>query len=229
MTQLDAWDAALADAKHVFDKLAQQGIVLKMVNMGGGFPTKYLKDIPTAQAYGQAIFARAVQAFRQPACPRRSSNPAAAWSVMPASSSRKSCSISKKSDNDAVRWVFLDIGKFGGLAETMDEAIRYPIRTARDGDEMEPCVLAGPTCDSADVLYEKDAVSAAGFADHRRRGADRGDGRLHDHLFLGRLQRLRAAPILRDLTVRRMAGEVAHKGGAGLFPRPDTRTPPFLT
>ena len=37
----------------------------------------------------------------------------------------------------------------------MDEAIRYPIRTARDADEMEPCVLAGPTCDSADVLYEK--------------------------------------------------------------------------
>jgi ornithine decarboxylase len=37
----------------------------------------------------------------------------------------------------------------------MDEAIRYPIRTERDGDEMSPCVLAGPTCDSADVLYEK--------------------------------------------------------------------------
>ena len=37
--------------------------------------------------------------------------------------------ISKKSDNDNHRWVFLDIGKFGGLAETMDEAIRYPIRT----------------------------------------------------------------------------------------------------
>ena len=63
--------------------------------------------------------------------------------------------VSKKSDNDAHRWVFLDIGKFGGLAETMDEAIRYPIRTARDGDAMEPCVIAGPTCDSADVLYEK--------------------------------------------------------------------------
>ena len=45
--------------------------------------------------------------------------------------------ISKKADNDNVRWVFLDIGKFGGLAETMDEAIRYPISTAarrrRDG------------------------------------------------------------------------------------------------
>jgi ornithine decarboxylase len=54
-----------------------------------------------------------------------------------------------------VRWVYLDIGKFGGLAETMDEAIRYPIVTPHDGGEVAPCVLAGPTCDSADVLYEK--------------------------------------------------------------------------
>ncbi|MDQ2704684.1 MAG: ornithine decarboxylase, partial [Pseudomonadota bacterium] len=63
--------------------------------------------------------------------------------------------ISKKADNDNVRWVFLDIGKFGGLAETMDEAIRYPISTRHGGAETAPCVLAGPTCDSADVMYEK--------------------------------------------------------------------------
>ena len=63
--------------------------------------------------------------------------------------------ISKKAANDNVRWVFLDIGKFGGLAETMDEAIRYPIRTEKDADTMAPCIIAGPTCDSADVLYEK--------------------------------------------------------------------------
>jgi ornithine decarboxylase len=64
--------------------------------------------------------------------------------------------VSKKSEEDDVRWVYLDIGKFGGLAETMDESIRYPIRTARDGDAMSACVLAGPTCDSADVMYEKE-------------------------------------------------------------------------
>ena len=55
-----------------------------------------------------------------------------------------------------MKWVYLDIGKFNGLAETMDEMIRYPIRTEFDGDEVEACVLAGPTCDSVDVLYEKD-------------------------------------------------------------------------
>jgi ornithine decarboxylase len=50
--------------------------------------------------------------------------------------------------------VYLDIGKFGGLAETMDEAIQYPISTPRKG-KLERVILAGPTCDSADVLYEK--------------------------------------------------------------------------
>jgi ornithine decarboxylase len=64
--------------------------------------------------------------------------------------------VSKKSEADPVRWVYLDIGKFGGLAETIDESIRYPIRTARDGGKVAPCILAGPTCDSVDVLYEKE-------------------------------------------------------------------------
>ena len=64
--------------------------------------------------------------------------------------------ISKKSEAAGEpRWVYLDIGKFGGLAETMDEAIRYPIRTTHDRDAKAQCIVAGPTCDSVDVLYEK--------------------------------------------------------------------------
>src|SRR5207248_10873525 len=63
--------------------------------------------------------------------------------------------ISTTSARDALRWVYLVIGRFGGLAETMGESIRYPIRTPHDGDPVAPCVLAGPTCDSADVLYER--------------------------------------------------------------------------
>ena len=62
--------------------------------------------------------------------------------------------VSRKSDDDLHRWVYLDIGKFSGLAETIDEAIRYQFITPRDGDEVGACVLAGPSCDSADVLYE---------------------------------------------------------------------------
>jgi ornithine decarboxylase len=154
MTKVDAWDSALGDAKRVFAQLAKQGIELKMVNMGGGFPTKYLKDIPTSEAYGRAIVAALRKHFGNH-MPETIIEPGRGMVGNAGVIKTEVVLISKKSDNDAHRWVFLDIGKFGGLAETMDEAIRYPIRSERDADEMEACVIAGPTCDSADVLYEK--------------------------------------------------------------------------
>jgi ornithine decarboxylase len=153
-TDLGAWDKALADAKFVFSTLADEGILLRMVNMGGGFPTRYLKDVPTAQAYGQAIFGSLSRHFGN-RLPETIIEPGRGMVGNAGVIKSEVVLISKKADNDNVRWVFLDIGKFGGLAETMDEAIRYPIVTPRDGDTLEPCVLAGPTCDSADVLYEK--------------------------------------------------------------------------
>ncbi len=69
--------------------------------------------------------------------------------------------ISKKADNDNVRWVFLDIGKFGGLAETMDEAIRYPIVTARDGDGSRALRGRRPDLRFGRRDVREDAVSAA--------------------------------------------------------------------
>ncbi|ALN72528.1 MULTISPECIES: ornithine/lysine decarboxylase [unclassified Aureimonas] len=149
-----AWDGALADAAFVFNTLAERGITLTLVNMGGGFPTRYLKDVPSAQAYGRAIFASLCRHFGN-RLPETIIEPGRGMVGDAGVIKAEVVLVSKKSVEDANRWVFLDIGKFGGLAETMDEAIRYPIVTARDEDRKEPCVLAGPTCDSADVLYEK--------------------------------------------------------------------------
>jgi ornithine decarboxylase len=153
-TNLEAWDKALGDAKAVFGTLANEGIVLGMVNMGGGFPTRYLKDVPTAQAYGEAIFGALSKHFGNQ-IPETIIEPGRGMVGNAGVIKSEVVLISRKADNDNQRWVFLDIGKFGGLAETMDEAIRYPITTPHDGGAMEPCVIAGPTCDSADVLYEK--------------------------------------------------------------------------
>jgi len=47
----------------------------------------------------------------------------------------------------------LDIGKFSGLIETLDESIKYPIYIEKSGTVSE-VILAGPTCDSQDILYE---------------------------------------------------------------------------
>ncbi|MDZ5698476.1 type III PLP-dependent enzyme [Chelativorans sp. M5D2P16] len=153
-TDLSAWDRALSDARAVFGALAEEGIVLKMVNMGGGFPTRYLRDVPEAQAYGQAIFSALRKHFGN-RLPETIIEPGRGMVGNAGVIKSEIVLISRKSNDDEVRWVYLDIGKFGGLAETMDEAIRYPLVTRHDGSETAPCVLAGPTCDSADVLYEK--------------------------------------------------------------------------
>ncbi|MCL8381247.1 MULTISPECIES: type III PLP-dependent enzyme [Xanthobacter] len=152
-----AWDGALASAAAIFRACAERGISLSMVNLGGGFPTRYLQDVPGAISYGEAIFASLRRHFGN-AIPETIMEPGRGMVGNAGLIETEVVLISKKSEQDAMRWVYLDIGKFGGLAETMDEAIRYPLRTPRDGDDTAPCVLAGPTCDSADVMYEKTPV-----------------------------------------------------------------------
>jgi ornithine decarboxylase len=150
-----AWDRALASAAQVFRALAERGIHLSMVNLGGGFPTRYLKDIPTVRTYGGAIFEALRRHFGN-RIPETIIEPGRGMVGDAGLIKAEVVLISRKSDSDPVRWVYLDIGKFGGLAETMDEAIRYPIKTDHDGGRTAPCIVAGPTCDSADVLYERD-------------------------------------------------------------------------
>lgn len=154
---VEAWDGALASASAIFNECALRGFSLSLVNLGGGFPTRYLQDVPAAEAYGEAIF-RALSRHFGNSIPQTIIEPGRGMVGNAGLIEAEVVLISKKSDADTMRWVYLDIGKFGGLAETMDESIRYPIRTPRDGDATEPCVLAGPTCDSADVMYEKEPV-----------------------------------------------------------------------
>jgi ornithine decarboxylase len=149
-----AWDEALKSAAAVFRACADRGINLSMVNLGGGFPTKYLRDVPAVESYGRSIF-RALRKHFGNRIPETIIEPGRGMVGNAGLIEAEVVLVSNKSEHDHVRWVYLDIGKFGGLAETMDESIRYPIRTPHDGDEVGPCVLAGPTCDSADVLYEK--------------------------------------------------------------------------
>ncbi|HYD29305.1 MAG TPA: type III PLP-dependent enzyme [Azospirillaceae bacterium] len=153
---LTQWDKALGQVAQLFHDLEAEGIDLCMVNLGGGFPTRYRSDVPDSQAYGQAIF-DAIRLHFGNRIPETIIEPGRGMVGNAGVIESEVVLISRKSATDERCWVYLDIGKFGGLAETMDEAIQYPIET--DYDEMDPeverVILAGPTCDSADVLYEK--------------------------------------------------------------------------
>jgi len=150
-----AWDAALKATAEVFRTLSDRGIQLRMVNLGGGFPAKYLKKVPLVKQYGRAISTALRKHFGN-RIPETIIEPGRGMVGDAGVIKAEVVLISKKSATEGEpRWVYLDIGKFGGLAETMDEAIRYPIRTTHDRDAKAPCIIAGPTCDSVDVLYEK--------------------------------------------------------------------------
>ena len=147
------WDAAVAQAAWLFRECEQAGVQLSMLNMGGGFPTRYRKTVPGMSSYGAAIDESLSRHFGN-RIPDIIVEPGRQMVGSAGVIQTEVVLISKKADTDTKRWVYLDIGKFGGLAETMDEAIQYPIVSTRDG-AVAPVVLAGPTCDSADILYEK--------------------------------------------------------------------------
>jgi len=150
------WRDTLDQVAAVWAGARAAGHDLSLINIGGGFPAFYGENVDAPTEYAarvmQLVRARFGEVERIMAEPGRG---------LVAEAGVIACEVmlvSRKSDRDMHRWVYLDIGKFSGLAETIDEAIRYQFVTPRDGDAMGPCIMAGPSCDSADVLYEKRPV-----------------------------------------------------------------------
>ena len=150
------WRDTLDQVAAVWRDAQAAGYGLSLINIGGGFPATYEYEVEAPNAYAVQVmdmvnerFADATYVMAEPGRGMVAEAGVIAAEVM---------LVSRKSDDDLHRWVYLDIGKFSGLAETMDEAIRYSFVTDRDHEDMAPCIVAGPSCDSADVLYEKRPV-----------------------------------------------------------------------
>lgn len=149
-----AWDDTLEIVAGIAARIGEHGHVLDFLNLGGGYPGTYVQAAPAIEAYGAAVRTALAKWFPE-GTPELMIEPGR-YMVADAGVLRSEVVlVSRRSPDDEVRWVYLDCGKFHGLAETMDEAIRYRLRTPHDGTPTGPVALAGPTCDSADVLYEK--------------------------------------------------------------------------
>ena len=150
---IGAWDGAIAKVKVIFERLKEEdGIVLKMINMGGGFPANYLTKTNTLQTYAEEI-TRFLQEDFGDDLPEIILEPGRSLIANAGVLVSEVVLVSRKSHTALERWIFTDVGKFSGLVETMDEAIKFPIWTEKRG-ELEEAVIAGPTCDSADIMYE---------------------------------------------------------------------------
>lgn len=150
------WAPVLDQIATLWDAAKASGYEMSVLNLGGGFPAFY--DAPVAAARDYAAEVMSLVDARFGAVPYIMAEPGRGLVAEAGHIAAEVMLVSRKHADDLHRWVYLDIGKFSGLAETMDEAIRYQFMTAKDNDVMGACVLAGPSCDSADVLYEKRPV-----------------------------------------------------------------------
>ena len=149
----EMWVPVLDELSRIWTAAQEAGHRLQLLNIGGGFPAFYGEEIQAPTDYAAAVM-ELVEA-RFPGAERVMAEPGRG---MVAEAGVIACEVmltSRKSDRDMHRWVYLSIGRFSGLAETEGEAIRYQFVTPHDGEATGPCILAGPSCDSADVLYEK--------------------------------------------------------------------------
>ncbi|MFC6641419.1 MULTISPECIES: type III PLP-dependent enzyme [Sulfitobacter] len=147
------WNPVLDQVAPLWHAARADGHDLQLLNLGGGFPAFYGESIEAPRAYAAAVISAVKARFGD--VPQLMAEPGRGLVAEAGHIAAEVMLVSRKSADDLHRWVYLDIGRFSGLAETEGEAIRYQIVTSHDGEETGPCVLAGPSCDSADILYEK--------------------------------------------------------------------------
>ena len=152
-TSTSSYEAAIAKVGMLFTDLRDAGVNVRMVNLGGGFPVRYRDEVPGIDRFADAIMHAMTEHFGN-ALPEMVIEPGRSVVGDAGVVSAEVVLVARKGA-DPVRWVYLDIGRFGGLAETEGEAIKYRFVTPHDGGEAGPVAIAGPTCDGADILYEK--------------------------------------------------------------------------
>lgn len=150
---IGTWDSAIAKARYIFDYLKGEGLELNLVNMGGGFPASYISKTNEMTVYSEEITRYLEEDFGEDS-PEIILEPGRSLVAESGILVSEVVLISQKSSMGVDKWLYVDTGKFNGLIETWDESIKYPLYCEARGEACEDFIIAGPTCDSQDVMYE---------------------------------------------------------------------------
>jgi ornithine decarboxylase len=144
------WRVGIEKARTLFDAMAKAGLKPRLLDVGGGFPVRHVKPIPSIEVIGKVVnealgaFPDDVQVIAEPG---RYLVSDAGYFV---------CRVLGTAMRTGKRWMHWDAGLFGGIIETT-EGLKYKIRTDRSGPDIAWHV-AGPTCDSVDVVMRDEPL-----------------------------------------------------------------------
>lgn len=149
----DAWNAPIGHAASAFTRLRTEGIELTTLNLGGGFPAHYREQPAPLSTFGRSIGATVTAHFGSHV-PELMIEPGRSIVADAGLIRSEVVLVTRRDRAGGRRWVYLDIGRYSGLAETEGEAVAYRLRTGADHGPHGPVVIAGPTCDGDDVIYQ---------------------------------------------------------------------------
>jgi ornithine decarboxylase len=144
------WRVALEKARSLFDVMTKAGLKPRLLNIGGGYPVRHVRPIPSIEVIGQVVN-EGLKAFpeevRVIAEPGRYLVSDAGYFV---------CRVLGTATRAGKRWMHWDAGLFGGVIEA-SEGLKYRIRTDRSGPDIV-WTVGGPTCDSVDIVMRDEPL-----------------------------------------------------------------------
>ena len=144
------WRVGIEKARNLFDAMGKAGLRPRMLDIGGGFPVRHVRPIPSIEVIGAVVneglkaFGDDVQVIAEPG---RYLVSDAGYFV---------CRVLGTATRAGKRWMHWDAGLFGGVIES-SEGLKYRIRTDRSGPDVA-WTVGGPTCDSVDIVMRDEPL-----------------------------------------------------------------------
>ncbi|WGY46880.1 type III PLP-dependent enzyme [Vibrio sp. ABG19] len=140
---------AINTCRVVMEQAVERGLpALSTLDIGGGFPVNYTKQVMPIDQFcvpineALSLLPETVQVIAEPG------------RFIVAQSMMSVASVMGQAERDGQTWYYLDDGVYGSFSGLIFDDAQYPLVTLKQGDECAPSVLAGPTCDSIDVIAE---------------------------------------------------------------------------
>ena len=139
---------AIETGADLIKSLTDQGLDIRLLDIGGGFPVEYVEPAPEIDQFCQpindALESRIDPRIKVICEPGR---------FISASAVTLFCTVVGKSLRDGKIWYYLDDGLYSTFSGILFDHCQYPVITGQTGED-RLSVLAGPTCDSFDIMYD---------------------------------------------------------------------------
>jgi len=149
-----AWRQAIAAAGRLMTALAGDGVRLEMLDIGGGFPARYVERVPTLAQIAETVHAALAELLPY----RPALLVAEPGRHLVAESAVMVASVLGREVRAGENWLYLDVGAYNGMMETQQtvQQWRFPLWTSRTDHALVPHLpftVTGPSCDSSDTMF----------------------------------------------------------------------------